>query len=814
MPSNLKKYDGSGDPEGHLKIFQAAKKVERLVMPTWCHLFNSTLTESARVFFDDLPPESIDSYDDLKKAFLANYLQQKKCIKDPRRGGSVQLSLKENASDMKATRRGRKQNFDRRGDFWNQQMFEQRRDKFTLLTKSPREILALDKGHTTNECMHLKRQIEEMIKVEKLSHVIKELKQRKDQPQNKQERGNIQQGQAPGNPDEEEEGTEGPMIIEEENEGHFIHRMYVDGGPASKILYEHCFNRIRPEIKNQMVPATALLIGFSSEIIWPLGPISLLRADMTDVPRHIAEHRLNIREGCPPVRKNRRGKIGEVKQQTRTRQYKKKLKKLLMPRHRRDIQNPEGNQHEAEPQKMYLRVEEEMFLGYKVNTKGIKVCPDKVDAVLSLPSPKCLKDVQKLNGKLASLNRFLAKSAEKSLPFFKTLKKCTKKGDFYWIEEAESAFKQMKHLIAKLPALTAPEEKEELIVYVAATKEAVSAVLITEREAKKMPIYFVSHALRGPEVTCTSMKKLVFALVHASKRLKRYFQAHPIIVIMNQPIKQVLSRPEVAGRLQKWCIELGEDAIHYRPRVSVMGQILADFIVERPEEDSSDTPMKVEEELPKPWNLFMDGSFEATNNEAEYEALIAGLWIAEEIERVNQSLREGIKARMDARSKNWIKEISHVLWAHRTMIKSSNGDTPFSLTYGMKAVIPVEIGMPTLRTTKVDMVQKDEALEINLELLEERREQAAIREAKSKAKTEKYYNSRVRIISFKPGDLVYHSNDASRMEGGKLSPKWEGPYEVTEALGKGAYKLRDRDGKQLPRTWNHRNLKKCHVHEM
>ncbi|GJY29398.1 hypothetical protein Tco_0405165 [Tanacetum coccineum] len=135
------------------------------------------------------------------------------------------------------------------------------------------------------------------------------------------------------------------------------------------------------------------------------------------------------------------------------------------------------------------------------------------------------------------------------------------------------------------------------------------------------------------------------------------------------------------------------------------------------------------------------------------------------------------------------------------MIKSSNGDTPFSLTYGTEAVIPAKIGMPTLRTVKVDMVQKDEALEINLDLLEERREQAAIREVKSKAKMEKYYNSKVRSTSFKPGDLVYRSNDASCVEEvGKLGTKWEGQYEVTEALAKGAYKLIDRDGKQLPRT--------------
>ncbi|GJZ19429.1 reverse transcriptase domain-containing protein [Tanacetum coccineum] len=83
MPSHIKTYDGSEDLEDHLKIFQAAEKTERWAMPTLCHMFNSTLTGNARVWFDDLPKESIDSYDDLKKAFLENYLQQKKCIKDP-----------------------------------------------------------------------------------------------------------------------------------------------------------------------------------------------------------------------------------------------------------------------------------------------------------------------------------------------------------------------------------------------------------------------------------------------------------------------------------------------------------------------------------------------------------------------------------------------------------------------------------------------------------------------------------------------------------------------------------------------------------
>ncbi|GJR67264.1 reverse transcriptase domain-containing protein [Tanacetum coccineum] len=95
------------------------------------------------------------------------------------------------------------------------------------------------------------------------------------------------------------------------------------------------------------------------------------------------------------------------------------------------------------------------------------------------------------------------------------------------------------------------------------------------------------------------------------------------------------------------------------------------------------------------------------------------------VERANRSLGEGIKARLDARNKNWMEELPHVLWAHRTMIKSSNRDTPFSLTYGTKAVILAEIGMPTLRTAELDLVKNNEALKINLDLLEERREQAA-----------------------------------------------------------------------------------------
>ncbi|GJR05045.1 hypothetical protein Tco_0528029 [Tanacetum coccineum] len=120
--------------------------------------------------------------------------------------------------------------------------------------------------------------------------------------------------------------------------------------------------------------------------------------------------------------------------------------------------------------------------------------------------------------------------------------------------------------------------------------------------------------------------------------------------------------------------------------------------------------------------------------------------------------------------------------------------------------------MPTYRTVVMDAMHNDEELRLNLDLLEERRERAAIRESKAKLKMIKYYNARVQGVTFRPGDFVYRSNDSSHaVDGGKLGPKWEGPYEVTEALGDGAYRLRFMNGTVLPRTWNIANLKKCYL---
>ncbi|GJT09139.1 reverse transcriptase domain-containing protein [Tanacetum coccineum] len=141
------------------------------------------------------------------------------------------------------------------------------------------------------------------------------------------------------------------------------------------------------------------------------------------------------------------------------------------------------------------------------------------------------------------------------------------------------------------------------------------------------------------------------------------------------------------------------------------------------------------------------------------------------MERANKSLMHGLKARLGRERVGWVDELPNIMWAHRTMLKTSNSKTPFSLTYGSEAVIPAEIGMPTYKTIQVNEVQNEEEMRLNLDLIQERRETAAIREAKYKKKVEQYYNKRVCPVSFRVGDFVYRRNEASHVESqGKLGP--------------------------------------------
>ncbi|XP_076897376.1 uncharacterized protein LOC143550647 [Bidens hawaiensis] len=126
------------------------------------------------------------------------------------------------------------------------------------------------------------------------------------------------------------------------------------------------------------------------------------------------------------------------------------------------------------------------------------------------------------------------------------------------------------------------------------------------------------------------------------------------------------------------------------------------------------------------------------------------------------------------------------------------------------AMIPVEIGIPSARVLLID--DSDHELRMILDLLEERRELALIREHNYKRQLQKYYNTRVQKCEFDAGDFVFRNNEASDQEHPcKLSPTWEGPYKIKQVLSKGAYKLEKIDGTEVPRTWNVAQLKKCYM---
>ncbi|GJV20780.1 reverse transcriptase domain-containing protein [Tanacetum coccineum] len=500
--------------------------------------------------------------------------------------------------------------------------------------------------------------------------------------------------------------------------------------------------------------------------------------DMTGVPRHIAEHRLNVREGCSPVRQKKRGQAADRNQ----------------------------------------AIQEEV-------------------------------------GKLME------------------------KSNFHWTAKAEEAFKQMKQLIAELPMLTALMEKEELIVYLAAAKETILADFIVERPEEDSPdtLMEVEEELLEPWIlftdgsSCTDGSgagliltnpegmeftyALRFRFDATNNEAKYEALIFGLRIAEQMGVKNLQANVDsrlVVNQVNGMYVAKEADMIRYLEKVRTLTNSFKAFSIRQvPRKLKEKSISEVEilvvmEEVGDTWmtlifNYLEKGTLPADVKKARavrrkswqfsvidgtlYKKSFLGPWlrfglpgeiISDNgkqfrddpfkdwckklcirqhfasvkhsqtnglVERANHSLGEGIKARLDARSNNWMEEIPH-------------------------AVIPAEIGMPILKTA-------EKALEINLDLLEERREESTIREAKSKSKMEKYYNSKVRNTSFKPGDLVYRNNDASRAEDtGKLGPKWEGSYEVTEALGKGAYKLRDRDGKQLSQTWNISNLKKCYIYKM
>ena len=170
----------------------------------------------------------------------------------------------------------------------------------------------------------------------------------------------------------------------------------------------------------------------------------------------------------------------------------------------------------------------------------------------------------------------------------------------------------------------------------------------------------------------------------------------------------------------------------------------------------------------------------------------------------------GLKKRLDEAKGKWVEELPHVLWTYRTTPRRSTRETPFSMMYGAKVVIPLETRFPTLRTSTFSVDSNDGLLEKSLDLIDERRENAMVRLAYYQHKLKRGYDVNVKLRPLSVGDLVLRKvlGTTKNPAWGKLGPNWEGPYRITFVTGIGAYYLEDLDERVVLHPWNVNNLKR------
>ena len=217
------------------------------------------------------------------------------------------------------------------------------------------------------------------------------------------------------------------------------------------------------------------------------------------------------------------------------------------------------------------------FLGYMVTHRGIEVNPNQIKAIHDLQAPRNPKDVQKLTGMTAALNRFISRSTDRCRLFFRLLHKWK---EFEWTEECSIAFQQLKEYLSRPPIMSSPEVDKVLFAYLAVAPHAMSFVLIREDSGVERPVYYVSKSLYEAEVRYLSLEKAILAIVHATRKLPHYFQAHTVVVLTQLPLKSILRSADYTGRIDKWGTILGAFDIKYMPRTSVKGQVLADLVAE------------------------------------------------------------------------------------------------------------------------------------------------------------------------------------------------------------------------------------------
>ena len=258
------------------------------------------------------------------------------------------------------------------------------------------------------------------------------------------------------------------------------------------------------------------------------------------------------------------------------------------------------------PLKCTFGVPSGQLLGYVVSKRGIEPNPEKTLAVMRTKQPACLVDAQKLAGRVAALSRFIPRLGDKAMPLYRLLKKSE---SFRWTYEAQRALEELQHALSNAPILAAPLPKETMLLYVAASNRAISAVMVVERKEEgreqlvQRPVYYISEALIESKQRYPHYQKLVYAVLRAQRRLAPYFHEHPIKVVASTPLADIIRNRDATGRIAKWAVELGVHNITYESRHAIKSQALADFLADWEEAQQPSSPADL-----KHWTLHFDGS--------------------------------------------------------------------------------------------------------------------------------------------------------------------------------------------------------------
>ncbi|KAG9458441.1 hypothetical protein H6P81_002949 [Aristolochia fimbriata] len=245
------------------------------------------------------------------------------------------------------------------------------------------------------------------------------------------------------------------------------------------------------------------------------------------------------------------------------------------------VDRPFFFQLKMNPLKCAFSVTSGKFLGFIVHHRGIKINQSKIDAIQKMPEPKNVSELKSFQGHLAYIRRFILNLAGRCQPFSRLLKKDT---SFEWDDSCQNAFNNIKAYLTKPPMLVAPIVDRTLLLYIAAQEKLVGALLAQCNENnKERSLYYLSRTLVGAELNYSPIEKTCLALIFAIQKLRHYLLAHSTnLISRTDPLKYIMSRPILSGRLANWALLLSEFKINFVPQHAIKGQALANFLADHP----------------------------------------------------------------------------------------------------------------------------------------------------------------------------------------------------------------------------------------